>query len=250
MATLGEREKTYKLIHYPLNVRNFLCRAAELQRYRAWTVSERTADCFSHSSLFYWYTIRQIIGQSTCLSTAFMPCVLNRTNLASVQIIVPKCSSCNSLCFPPKLFSSPDDNLCRGKAGRQEHSLKHMSANMAVNFKSNLFSRRELRKIDVHISSINGFHNSLAWWTGASQSLSSKLWQVHSQFSQLIDNQILPVSMSCVTRWSEQTLLSGERRGEKAAMPALQSVTAQQPNREAETSNSTKLSQVTGISFL
>lgn len=147
--------------------------------------------------------------------------------------------------FPPQMI-----NLCRGKAGRQEHSLKHMSANMAVNFKSNLFSRRELRKIDVHISSINGFHNSLAWWTGASQSLSSKLWQVHSQFSQLIDNQISPVSMSCVTRWSEQTLLSVERRGEKAAMPALQSVTAQQPNREAETSNSTKLSQVTGISFL
>lgn len=78
-------------------------------------------------------------------------------------------------------------------------SLKYMSANIAVNFESNLFSRQELRKIDVHISSINGFHNSLAWWMGASQSLSSTLWQVHSEFSWLIDNQILPVSMSCGT---------------------------------------------------
>lgn len=107
-------------------------------------------------------------------------------------------SHCNSLCFSLGLFSSTQKITCaRGKTGR--HSLKHMSANMAVNFKSNLFSRQELRKIDVHISSINGFHNSLAWWTGASQSLSKKLWQVHSRFSWLIDNQILPVSMSCGT---------------------------------------------------
>lgn len=120
MATLGEREKTYKFIYYPLNVRNFLCRAAELQCYRAWTVSERTADGFSHCSLFYWYTIRQIIGQSTCLSTAFMPCVLNRTNLASVQIIVPKYHHVplvTHFAFHPNYFPPQMITCAEGKQG-------------------------------------------------------------------------------------------------------------------------------------
>lgn len=104
------------------------------------------------------------------------------------------------LSFSLRLFSSTQKiTSAERKAGRHERFPQHMSANMAVNFKSNLFSRQELRKIDVHISSINGFHNSLACWMGPSQSLSSKLWQVHSQFSCLIDNQILPVSMSCGT---------------------------------------------------
>lgn len=84
-----------------------------------------------------------------------------------------------------------------------------------MNFKSNLFSRQELRKIDVHISSINGFHNSPAWWTGASQSLSSKLWQVHSQFSRLIDNQISPVRMSWVHYDQANVCVGGTAEGKR-----------------------------------
>lgn len=126
-----------------------------------------------------------------------MPHVLNR------QI----CHRCRHNVLPLLLllpFSSKQAiTSAGGKAGRHEHSLKHMSANMAVNFKSNLFSRQELRKIDVHISSINGFYNSPACWTGSSLSSSSKLWQVYSQFSWLIDNQTSPVSMSRCTLWSE-----------------------------------------------
>lgn len=63
---------------------------------RLWTVSEWTADCFSHGAfskhciLFYRFTIRQMIRQPTWLSATFMPRVLNRTNLSSIQMLVRK----------------------------------------------------------------------------------------------------------------------------------------------------------------
>lgn len=92
---------------------------------------------------------------------------------------------------------------------------------MAADLKSNLFSWREPRKIDVHISSINGFHNSLACWISAGQSLSSKLWQEHSPFRRLPDNQI---SAEC---WSRRG-----RRKQRCSLGAskLQRQTEEQQN--------------------
>jgi len=178
-------------------------------------VSERTANpVFSDlSSWYYWFTTRQIGRQSTCLFC----CLHGSCTLWDKPLINPgnshrisSHSHCNSFYFTLRLrfLSSVDD------AGMREHSPKHMSANMAVDLKSNLFSRRERRKIDVHISSINGFHNSLAWWTGTG---SCKLWQVHSQFSWLIGSQISPLSMSCGTLWSNAGIW-----GSHAAAPTVQ----------------------------
>lgn len=109
-----------------------------------------------------------------------MPRVLNRTNLSSIPLHNPHTHPIVLIephfTFTEFIFLSFEKKkisraVSEEEAGRQTH----MSANMALNFKSNLFRRQELSKIDVHISSINGFHNSPAWRMGASQSLSSKL---------------------------------------------------------------------------
>lgn len=170
------------------------------------------ADFLSTTSYIIDFQWDKSLDNQPASSAPFMTCVHSRTNLSSILIKVGEYP-----CAPVATHSS-----LQMKHGRSQ---KHSPAHVAADLKSNLFSRRDLRKIDVHISSINGFHNSLVWRMCAGQSLSSKLWQVHSQFSWLTDNQISPASVSPGTLWWEQMLISGNHRHEKKGGNANEAVT-------------------------
>lgn len=190
MDTRGGKREEIQLYLWPVKPEKWPCHAAEVLARRPTDYEERTPSHISQRCIFfYWFTIRQIIRQSTCNPDARQD---KNPHVLILTLLSPEVSVLWGACLQTWQWT----------------------------LKSNLFIRQEQREIDVHISSINGFYNSPAWWTGASQSSSSKLCQVHSRFSRLIDNQISAASVSRGTLWSEPTFVSGGSWEEKVAPTA------------------------------